>query len=155
MEATGSYISTECMFSMDNKYSGTVCDLTISWRHARKLMSSSEMQSHWGLVHSRCKYEHAAFITKQANTVVSRKRAHGWYTLLCAQTRGWVDICNIAAFYHKKCPCLHYHNLQDLAHQHTHPVLLADVKFWIASGDSLFKFTGTIHRSRSNEQKCA
>ena len=46
MEATGSYTSTECMFSMDNKYSGTVCDLTISWRHARKLMSSSELQSH-------------------------------------------------------------------------------------------------------------
>ena len=29
---------------------------------------------------------------------------HGWYTLLCAQTRGWADICNIAAFYHEKVP---------------------------------------------------
>ena len=106
-------------------------------------------------MHSRCKYEHVAFITKQANTVVSQKKVHGRYTLLCAQTRGWVDIGNIAAFYHKKRPCLHYHNLQDLAHQRTRPVLLADVKFWIASGDSLFKFTGTIRRSRSNEQKCA
>ena len=107
-------------------------------------------------MHSRCKYEHVAFdlsttesttlIKKQANTVVSQKRAHGRYTLLCAQTRGRADICNIAAFYHKKRPCLHYHNLQDLAHQRTCPVLLADVKFWIASGDSLFKFTGTISR---------
>ena len=34
--------------------------------------------------------------------VVSRKRAHGRYTLLCAQTRGWADICNITAFYHEK-----------------------------------------------------
>ena len=45
-----------------------------------------------------------------ACTVVSRKRAHGWYTLLCVQTGGWADICNIAAFYLKKAPCLHYHN---------------------------------------------
>ena len=36
--------------------------------------------------------------------VVSRKRAHGRYTLLCAQTGGWVDICNIAVFYHEKAP---------------------------------------------------
>ena len=35
-------------------------------------------------------------------TVVSQKRAHGRCTLLCAQTGGWADICNIAAFYHKK-----------------------------------------------------
>ena len=35
-------------------------------------------------------------------TVVSRKRAHGRYTLLCARTRGWADICNIAAFNHEK-----------------------------------------------------
>ena len=34
-------------------------------------------------------------------TVLLRKRAHGQYTLLCAQTEGWVDICNIAT---KKCP---------------------------------------------------
>ena len=37
-------------------------------------------------------------------TVVSRKRAHGRCTLLCAQTGGWADICNIAAFYNKKAP---------------------------------------------------
>ena len=37
-------------------------------------------------------------------TVVSRKRAHGQYTLLCAQTGGWVNSCNIAAFYHEKAP---------------------------------------------------
>ena len=46
-------------------------------------------------------------------TVVSRKRAHGRCTLLCAQTRGWADICNIAGniygniaatFYHEKAP---------------------------------------------------
>ena len=37
-------------------------------------------------------------------TLVSRKRAHGRYTLLCAQTGVWADICNIAAFYHKKVP---------------------------------------------------
>ena len=35
-------------------------------------------------------------------TVVLRKRAHGRYTLLCAQTRGWADTCNITAFYHEK-----------------------------------------------------
>ena len=34
-------------------------------------------------------------------TVVSRKRAHGRYTLLCAPTRGWADICNIAFNYEK------------------------------------------------------
>ena len=27
MDNNGSYTSSECMFSMDNKYSGTVCDL--------------------------------------------------------------------------------------------------------------------------------
>ena len=38
--------------------------------------------------------------------------------------------------------CLHYHNLQqDIAHQHTRPVLLAAVKFWIAGGDVSFEFT--------------
>ena len=36
------------------------------------------------------------------NTAVSQKRAHGQYTLLCALTGGWADICNIAAFYHEK-----------------------------------------------------
>ena len=40
-------------------------------------------------------------------TVGSRKRAHGRCTLLCTQTRGWADICNIAAFYHE---IAHYHN---------------------------------------------
>ena len=34
------------------------------------------------------------------------KRGHGRYTLLCAQKRVWADICNIAAFYHKKAPML-------------------------------------------------
>ena len=38
-------------------------------------------------------------------TVVSRKRAHGRCTLLCAQTGRWADICNILAFsYHEKAP---------------------------------------------------
>ena len=37
-------------------------------------------------------------------TIVSRKRAHGRYTLVCAQTRRWVDICNRTAFYHEKAP---------------------------------------------------
>ena len=32
------------------------------------------------------------------NTVVSRKRADGRYTLLCVQTEEWADICNITAF---------------------------------------------------------
>ena len=42
---------------------------------------------------------------KVHDTVVSRKRAHGRYTLLHAQTGGWgADICNIAAFYHEKVP---------------------------------------------------
>ena len=36
-----------------------------------------------------------------ANTVVSRKRAHGRYILLCAQTGGWADICNITTFQEK------------------------------------------------------
>jgi len=50
--------------------------------------------------------------------VVSRKRAHGRYTLLCAQTGGWADICNIAAFYHEKVPTFALLNLQlDIAHQ--------------------------------------
>ena len=40
------------------------------------------------------------------------KNGHGWYTLLCAQTRVRVDICNIAALYHEKAPSLHYHNPQ-------------------------------------------
>ena len=42
-------------------------------------------------------------------TVVSRKRAHGWCTLLRAQTGGWADIFNIAAFHHKK---RHVYNVQ-------------------------------------------
>ena len=55
-----------------------------------------------------------------ATTVVSRKRAHGRYMLLCAQTGGWADICNIAAFYHEKAPM--FTSSQDIAHQHTRPV---------------------------------
>ena len=51
-----------------------------------------------------------------AFTVVSRKRAHGWYTLLCAQTREWVDICNIVAFYHKKVPRVASSNVQYWRH---------------------------------------
>ena len=42
--------------------------------------------------------------TLTCSTVVARKRAHGRYTLLCAQTRGMVDIGNIATFYHEKAP---------------------------------------------------
>ena len=34
-------------------------------------------------------------------TVVSQKRAHGRYTLLCAQTGGWADICNITTLQRK------------------------------------------------------
>ena len=30
----------------------------------------------------------------------------GGATLLCAQTGGWADICNLAAFYHEKAPML-------------------------------------------------
>ena len=41
-------------------------------------------------------------------TVVSRKRAHGRYTLLCAQTGGVGDICNVAAFYHEEAPIFIY-----------------------------------------------
>ena len=47
----------------------------------------------WLVAINSCKY-----------TVVSRKRAHGWYTLLCAQTGEWADIWNITAFYHEKVP---------------------------------------------------
>jgi len=39
--------------------------------------------------------------------------------------------------------------------QHTRPVLLAAVKFWIAGGDASFEFTSTIRLSQSNELKCA
>ena len=77
----------------------------------------------------------------------------GTHYFVLRQGGGWILVTSLR-FITKKRPCLHYHNLQDLAHQRTRPVLLADVKFWIASGDSLFKFTGTIRRSRSNEQKC-
>ena len=38
------------------------------------------------------------------NIVVLRKRTHGRCTLLRAQTGGWANICNIAAFYHEKAP---------------------------------------------------
>ena len=76
-------------------------------------------------------------------TIISWKRAHVRYTLLCSQTRGWADICNIAPFYYEKA-MLHYHNLQqDIAHQHTRPVLLAAMKFWIVGGDASFEFTST------------
>ena len=37
-------------------------------------------------------------VRKNPGAVVSRKRAHGRYTLLCAQTRGWADTCTM-----KKC----------------------------------------------------
>ena len=52
-------------------------------------------------------YVHYAVLQKDTCPVVLQKRAHGWYTLLCAQTGGWADICNIArgaAFYHEKAP---------------------------------------------------
>ena len=54
----------------------------------------------------------------------------------------------------KKRPCLHYHNLQqDIAHQHTRPVLLAAVKFWIAGGDASFEFTAPYaHRIAMNRR---
>ena len=48
-------------------------------------------------------------VTSNVYTIVSWKRAHGRYTLLCDQTRGWADICNIAAFYHEKAPMLPKH----------------------------------------------
>ena len=70
--------------------------------------------------------------------VVSRKRAHGRYTLLCTQTGGWVDICNITAFYHpKKHPFLHYHNLQqDIAYQHTHPPSTSLIQFSVCTSQA-------------------
>ena len=70
--------------------------------------------------------------------VVSRKRAHGRYTLLCTQTGGWADICNIAAFYHpKKRPFLHYHNLQqDIAYQHTHPPSTSLIQFSVCTSQA-------------------
>ena len=40
----------------------------------------------------------------QVITAVSRKRAHGRCTLLCAQTGRWADICDITAFYHENAP---------------------------------------------------
>ena len=86
----------------------------------------------------------ACWVSTQLYTLVLRKRAHGRCTSLCAQTRGWADICNIAAFYHEKAPMLPKHP----------PVLLAAVKFRIASGDALFEFTGTVCISQSNEPKC-
>ena len=42
--------------------------------------------------------------TRFSSTIVARKRAHGRCTLLRAQTGGWADIRNIAAFYQKKAP---------------------------------------------------
>ena len=57
-----------------------------------------------------------------ASTVVLRKRAYRRYTLLCAQTRGWADISNIAAFYQEKHPCLHYHNFQECIAGYCTPV---------------------------------
>ena len=49
---------------------------------------------------------------------LAKKGPWAVHITLCSD-RGWVDICNIAAFTNKKVPCLHYHNLQqDIAHQH-------------------------------------
>ena len=95
------------------------------------------------------------FYSAFTNTVVSRKGPMGGMHFM--QTKGWADICNIAAFHHGKAPMFTlYHNLQqDIAHQHTRPVLLAAVMFWIAGGDASFEFTGTVCISRSNEPKCA
>jgi len=46
----------------------------------------------------------------KAITIVLRKRDHGRYTLLCAQTGGGRIFVTSLHFTTKKCPCLHYHN---------------------------------------------
>ena len=87
---------------------------------------------------------------------LAKKGPWAVHIILCAQTRGWVDICNIAAFYHEKAPMFTLSQpTQDIAHQHIRPVLLATMKFWIAGGDASFEFTGIVRISRSNEPpKC-
>ena len=67
------------------------CNDTNSWTY---LVKSSVLRS-WG------NYFH---MNMYVYTVVSRRRVHGWCTLLCAQTGEWADICNIVAFYHEKRP---------------------------------------------------
>ena len=69
------------------------CNNTNSWTH---LVKSSVLRSWRSYFH----------MNMYVYTVVSWKRAHGRCTLLCAQTGGWADICNIAAFYHEKAPML-------------------------------------------------
>ena len=89
---------------------------------------------------------------KCISTVVSQKRAQGRYTLLCAQTRGWADICNIAAFYHEKAPMFTLSQPTTGYCTPTHPVLLAAVKFWIAGGDA--SYHKAMNRSvRNHEQQ--
>jgi len=47
----------------------------------------------------------------------------GAHYFVLMQTRGWADICNIAAFYHEKAPMFTLSQPeQDIAHQHTRPV---------------------------------
>ena len=45
---------------------------------------------------------------------------------------------------------------QDIAHQHTRPVLLAAVKFWIAGGDASFEFTApyAYHVAMNRQSAC-
>ena len=70
-------------------------------------------------------------------TIVSRKRAHGQCTLLSAQTGGWANICNIAAFYHEKVPMFTLSQPSYMpTNTLTRPVLLPAVKFWIAGDDA-------------------
>ena len=45
------------------------------------------------------------FCSTFTNTVVSRKGPMGgMHYFVLMQTKGWVDICNIAAFHHGKAP---------------------------------------------------
>ena len=64
----------------------------------------------------------------------------GTHYFVLRQGGGWIFVTSLHFTTKRRL----YHNLQqDIAHQHTHPVLLAAVKFWIAGDDASFEFTGT------------
>ena len=88
------------------------------------------------------KYAFSVFVVKLysfclSTAYIARRRHFG-----LRQGGGRIFVA-LLYFTMKKCP-------QDIAHQYIRPVLLAAMKFWIASGDVLFKFTSTVRMSRGN-----